>query len=131
MKRAAPPRSRPRSRRTAVDAVQVEVFGEACGSDGYTTPAEARSLARRLRLRKDARVLDIGTGSGWPGVRVAELSAARVILTDVPVAGVAKALERSARTAIADRCEAALASGEALPFRDASFDGIVHADVLC
>ena len=85
---------------TATDAVQIDVFGEACGSDGYTTPAEARAMARHLRVKPGARVLDIGSGAGWPGLRVAEITGAHAVLTDVPRDGLVRATERALRRAL-------------------------------
>jgi cyclopropane fatty-acyl-phospholipid synthase-like methyltransferase len=115
----------------ASDAVQIDVFGEACGSDGYTTPAEVRVMARHLGVKPGERVLDVGSGAGWPGLRVAEITGAHAVLTDVPRAGLASALERARSAGLAARCTAALASGHALPFRAGAMDAIVHADVMC
>ncbi len=115
----------------ASDAVQIEVFGEACGSDGYATPAEARTIARHLRTRPGNRVLDLGTGGGWPGLRIAEITGAHAILTDVPRNGLMDALKRARSGGSAATCTAVVASGHALPFRGSSFDAIAHTDVMC
>ena len=114
---------------TAAVAVEIEVFGEACGIDGYTTPAEARTIARALRLRPGQRALDLGSGRGWPGVRIAELSGAHVVLSDLPRDGLVSALQRAGTLDV--RCSAVVASADALPFRAGMFDAIVHTDVLC
>lgn len=111
--------------------MQIDVFGEPCGSDGYTAPAEARAIARMLRLRPGQRFLDLGSGRGWPGVRIAELTGAKAVLSDVPRDGLIAALRAARRIRPAPQLSAVAASAEALPFCDGVLDAIVHTDVMC
>ena len=55
--------ARPISAWTAVEEV---AFGGAMGSNGYLAPDEAGVLLAALALPGPGRVLDVGTGRGWP-----------------------------------------------------------------
>lgn len=106
-----------------------------CGSDygatSYTTLAQARALGERLAMRADEHLLEIGAGSGWPGLFLAGQSGCAITLIDLPIEGLLVARRRAAEENLEGRCGLAVASAAALPFRAASFDAISHADVLC
>lgn len=107
------------------------VFGSDYGADGWTTIEQADELARRLQLRAGQRLLDIGTGRGWPGLYLVLTTGCDAVLTDQPIEGLQHAVTRAHRDGIAERTVAVAASARALPFRPESFDAIVHTDVLC
>jgi hypothetical protein len=81
--------------------IEQRVIGGDWGANGFTTMDQADTLTRELQLSAADRLLDVGSGRGWPGLYLA------------------------ARTGVV----AAAASG--LPFRAGSFDVIIHTDVLC
>lgn len=114
-------------------AAHVEriVIGADYGADGYTTLDQADDLARRLRLRPGERLLELGSGRGWPGLYLAQTTCCHVTLTDLPLDGLRDARQRAAQEGLADRCHVAAAEGAALPFAADAFDAIVHADVMC
>ena len=66
----------------------IEVEGQALGSDygstGYTTRDQADDLAVHLQLRPGDRLADIGAGSGWPGLYLADKTGCQVVGTDLP-----------------------------------------------
>jgi cyclopropane fatty-acyl-phospholipid synthase-like methyltransferase len=101
------------------------------GGTSWTTRAQAEQTAARLGLAHGQRLLDIGAGSGWPGLFLAKLSGCEVVLTDLPLSGLQIARSRAEREDLQDRCATVAADGAALPFADRSFDRIHHADVLC
>ncbi len=107
----------------------------ACGSDygatSYTTLEQARELRSRLALQPGEHLLEVGAGSGWPGLFLAKESGCKVTLTDMPLEGLQVARQRAAGDGLNRRCSLAVASAAALPFRAATFDAISHADVLC
>ena len=114
------------------------VIGADYGADGYTTLAQADELARRLALRPGVRLLEFGSGSGWPGLHLAKTSGCAVVLTDLPGhdvsppgEGLQRAVQRATAEGLRDRCAVVAASGRNLPFAAASFDAVVSADVMC
>jgi methylase of polypeptide subunit release factors len=112
-------------------AIERHVIGAVWGANGYTTLDQADELARRLALGPGRRVLDVGTGRGWPGLYFAARYSCVVVGTDMPF----DALSAASRRARAERAEhlfrAVAAAGAHQPFRPKSFDAIVHTDVLC
>ena len=60
--------------RRATDPAMVRaersVIGGDYGAASYTTMEQADHLAVRLQLEPGRLLLDIGSGSGWPGTRV-------------------------------------------------------------
>lgn len=113
----------------ATRAVERAVIGDDWGANGYTTRAEADRLGRLLELRPGRRLLDVGSGRGWPGLYLAGVTGSDVVLADLPIEGLRLARERAEHEGL--RPAAVVASASALPFRPASFHAIVHTDVLC
>lgn len=72
-----------------------------------------------------ARVLEIGAGEGRMTWRYADLTR-HVVAVDLDTERLATAL-RDRPAALAERVSIASASGEALPFRDQSFDVVLLA----
>jgi SAM-dependent methyltransferase len=114
-----------------VRQIELAVIGGDWGANGYTTVAQADRLAGLLDLRPGSLVLDIGAGRGWPGLYLAAATGCSVVLTDVPIEGLAHARSRSVGDGLADRTWQVNASARDLPFRVGTFDAVVHTDVLC
>ena len=106
-----------------------------CGCDyktkGYTTRDEAHRMAMLLGLQPGSRLLDVGAGSGWPGLYFAKETGCDAVLVDLPLSELRAARERAAHDRISDRSRVAVADGSRLPFRDGSFDAVSHSEVLC
>jgi cyclopropane fatty-acyl-phospholipid synthase-like methyltransferase len=111
-------------------AVEREVFGINAGIISYTTPAQADQLAEALELRPGMLVLEIGAGSGWPGVRLVKGAGCEGVLTDVPRSAVRGCARRAFIEGVSARVSAAVADGARLPFRPKAFNAVVHSDVL-
>jgi 2-polyprenyl-3-methyl-5-hydroxy-6-metoxy-1,4-benzoquinol methylase len=111
--------------------IERRVIGGEWGANGYTTMAQADTLARGLGLSAADRLLDIGTGRGWPGLYLAATTGCQVVLTDLPLEGLRVAADRAAAEGLAARAAMVVAAASGLPFRAGSFDVIVHSDVLC
>src|SRR5207253_11354883 len=58
-------------------------------------------------------------------------SECRAVITDIPCPAIATARARAERLKLIGRSDFALATGSCLPFRDATFDAVVHPDTLC
>jgi SAM-dependent methyltransferase len=115
----------------AMRELERSVLGCDYGATSWTTREEAADVALLLGLRPHVRLLDVGTGAGWPGLYLALVSGCDAVLTDVPHTGLCIALERAARDGTRERCDAVEADGASLPFAERSFDAISHSDVLC
>lgn len=106
-----------------------------CGSDygaiSWTTRAEADRVARLLNLAPGIRLLEIGAGTGWPGLYLVRISGCDVVLTDVLVSGLQIAARRAASDKMQETCWTVTADATALPFGDNLFDAVSHSDVLC
>jgi methylase of polypeptide subunit release factors len=111
--------------------IEHEVIGAVWGANGYTTLEQADELAKRLDLAPGRRLLDVGTGRGWPGVYFAKGTGCDVIGTDMPFEPLAIAKRRASAEGLSGRAWFSVAAGADQPFRPASFDAIVHTDVLC
>ena len=99
--------------------------------NGYTTREQADELGQRLGLGPTDRLLDFGTGCGWPGLYLAGTTGCSVVGTDIPLEGLTHGVRRASSERLTARAALVAARGEALPFRRRSFDAIVHTDVLC
>ena len=114
-----------------VQRIELAVIGGDWGANGYTTIAQADELAAVLELGAGSMVLDVGAGRGWPGLYLAAVTGCSMVLTDMPMEGLASARERGMREGVDDRTWPVNASARDLPFRVGTFDAVVHTDVLC
>jgi cyclopropane fatty-acyl-phospholipid synthase-like methyltransferase len=106
------------------------VIGAAWGANGYTTVAQADELGRRVELGPGRRLLDVGTGRGWPGLYLAVRSGCAVVGTDLPHDALLIAAQRARTESLDDRTAMVVGAGASQPFRSGSFDAVVHSDVL-
>jgi 2-polyprenyl-3-methyl-5-hydroxy-6-metoxy-1,4-benzoquinol methylase len=111
--------------------IEREVIGAAWGANGYTTLGQADELGGRIALGPGRRLLDVGTGRGWPGLYLTARTCCTLVATDMPFDPLAVAARRASAEGIADRVTLAAAAGADQPFRAGSFDAIIHTDVLC
>ena len=93
--------------------------------------AQADTLADKLVLSAGDRLLDLGTGRGWPGLYLAARTGCRVVLTDLPLEGLRVAADRAASEGLLTRTGVVASAASGLPFRAGSFDVVIHTDVLC
>ncbi len=111
--------------------IERRVLGEAWGVNGYTTVAQADALGKALQLSENDRLLDVGTGRGYPALYLASKIGCSVVGTDLPHGALASAARRATRDNVGNRAAFVTAAGAAQPFRAKSFDAIVLTDVLC
>lgn len=113
-----------------VQDVERRVIGAVWGANGFTTVPQADLLAETLDLAAGKRLLDLGTGRGWPGLYLAKKTGCEVVLTDLPIEGLRHARRRAQIESVSS-LGAVVASARDLPFGNESIDAIVHTDVLC
>jgi methylase of polypeptide subunit release factors len=118
-------------RTNVVQQIERAVIGGDWGANGYTTVAQADRLGDALRLAPGSHLFDLGAGRGWPGLYLAVRTGCTVVLTDVPLEGLRHALVRAGTEDATDRVAAVASTARALPLRPATFDAVVHTDVLC
>lgn len=115
--------------------VMREIERVVCGCDyggtSWTTRDEAEHVGQLLRLGPGRRFLDLGAGTGWPGLYVARVTGCDVVLVDIPFEGLRIAARRAMAEQLSGECWIAVADGAALPFNEQWFDSIGHSDVLC
>ena len=93
-------------------------------------PRWRRFLVSRVRAGPDERVLDVATGTGAVAIELTRRTGCSVVGLDQSPEMLAVARERVARTELADRIELVEGNAEALPFPDASFDGLTFTYLL-
>ncbi len=124
-------RSYRRGRTAVMQAVERAVCGCDYGGTSWATREEAEDIGDMLALRPGMRLLEVGAGSGWPALYLADRTGCDVALVDLPLDGLRIAGERAAADRIAGACWLTVADGGALPFAGESFDAVTHSDVLC
>ena len=119
------------SRLPEIKKLEQVAIGCDYGGTSWTTRQQVDAILGSLQLDSTNQLLDIGAGSGWPGLLLGRLSSCDVTLLDIPLNALAEAATRAADDGMADRVSIVSGSGTALPFDDQSFDRISHSDVLC
>ena len=111
----------------AARRVEMAALGTSCGANGYTTADQADELLTRLDVGPGDRVLDLGCGCGWPGLRFAK-AGCRVFGTDLPLEGLVRGGRQDAGNGLLSLVRA---SARTIPFRPGAFAAVIHSDVLC
>jgi SAM-dependent methyltransferase len=111
--------------------LERDVLGCDYGGTSWTTRTQADDIAGALELRPGVHLLEIGSGSGWPGLFLGHETGCDVTLVDIPFNALRLAAERAVEDDLTDQVRVVAASGTALPFEDDSFTRLSHSDVLC
>ena len=113
----------------AMRRAELEVIGADYGATSYTTKAQADQLGKLLELGPDTRLVDLGSGAGWPSVYLAKTTGCSAVLVDMPLEGLRVAQTRLEEESVVGYPIAA--SAGALPLADGVFDAVSGSDVFC
>ena len=115
--------------------IMLEIESMVCGCNygatSWTTRSEADEVKTILSLEPSSTLLEIGAGTGWPGLYIAKSTGCNVMLIDISYDSLLVAKERIREDQLASRCQVVAANGDCLPFARNSFDAVIHCDVLC
>jgi len=114
-----------------IKKLEQSALGCDYGGTSWTTRLQVDAIVTSLELDSESSLLDIGSGSGWPGLLLAKLSKCNATLLDIPLNALQQAADRAAKDQMTDRVQIVSGSGTLLPFAEHSFDRISHSDVLC
>jgi len=109
--------------------LERRTLGAAYGGNGYTDIHQVERFADLLDVGEDDRVLELGSGAGWPGLYIARETRSTVVLSDIPWEGIAWGSRRGRAEGV--QVDGVACSGTQIPFRDRSFEGVTHSDVMC
>jgi len=110
--------------RSEYDRIATAYDTELIDGMGYRAPGEVATVARRL-LPADARILDVGAGTGLLGVALVEAGFARLDGLDLSPGMLAEARRKAV---YGDLREATL--GEELDYESEGYDGVLASGVL-
>jgi MFS family permease len=110
--------------RSEYDRIATAYDAELVDDMGYRAPAAVASVVRRL-VPTDARILDVGAGTGLLGEELAEAGFSRIDALDLSPAMLTEA---GRKRVYLDLREGRL--GDPLAYDSASYDGVVAAGVL-
>jgi len=119
------------SKTSPMRSIELQVCGCDFGGNSWTGQEHAESLLKILALGESSKLVDLGAGTGWPGLYLAKQSGCHVTLVDLPEIGLQIARQRAKVEGIEDRVTTLIADAADLPFPDSHFDAISHSDLLC
>jgi len=120
-----------RSTHPVMRAIEREVCGCDFGGNSWTNRAQVDEQIRMLGLSEKSRLVDLGAGTGWPGLYMAQQTGCTVDLVDLPEIGLEIARKRAVEDGLSNRVTTCIADAADLPYPASSFDAISHSDLLC
>ncbi|NKB50629.1 MAG: methyltransferase domain-containing protein [Rhizobiaceae bacterium] len=120
-----------RSNNSVMLAIERQVCGCDFGGNSWTIQQQADDHIRILGLKPGVKLIDLGAGSGWPGIYMAKQSGCDVTLVDLPEIALKMAVQRAQDEGVAARVSTCIADAADLPHQNASFNAISHSDLLC
>ena len=112
-------------------AVRAEMFEEDIGQNSWLTAVEQRRFVAWLGLDASSEVLDVGSGSGGPGMFMVCETGCRMTGVELNESGVEAANATARERGMAERATFVCADvRERLPFAEDSFDAVVCIDSI-
>jgi SAM-dependent methyltransferase len=113
-------------------AVRRETYGEDLGQTSWLTAPEWLGFADQLGIHAGCDVLEVGSGSGGPGVYLALQRGCRLTGVDLNERGVRNASALAESRGVADRVRFQVVdASQPLPFDDGCFDAVISNDAMC
>lgn len=111
--------------------IRTQTYGEDIGQNSWLTATEYRRFIDLLALDGNARVLDIGSGSGGPALFLAQTLGCRVDGIEINEMGVRAATESARHLGLEARAQFVTGNAAApLPFPDETFTAITCIDAI-
>lgn len=110
--------------------IERQMCGCNFGDNSWTTREQAEELIPHLKLRPSSSLIDLGAGTGWPGIYIAKKGGCRTTLADLPEIGLRIATQRAEDEGVSDRTETRIGDPADMSFPSACFDGISHIELL-
>ena len=111
--------------------IEKIAFGSDYGANSWTTRLQADWIRKILNLGLSDKLLDIGSGTGWPGLYLGEQSGCKVTMVDLTGSALKLASDRARAQCRDQKSWFSVANAADLPFRIGYFDAINHSDLLC
>jgi SAM-dependent methyltransferase len=112
-------------------SVRAATFGEDIGQNSWVTADEYEGFIQSLRLRDEAHVVEIASGSGGPALHLARKTGCRVTGLDANPSGVETANRAATRAGLEKRLRFMVADATCpLPFDDNTFDALLCIDSM-
>ena len=105
-----------------IKKLEQSALGCDYGGTSWTTRLQVDAIVTSLELDSESSLLDIGSGSGWPGLLLAKLSKCTATLLDIPLNALQQAADRAAKDQITDRVQIVSGSGTLLPLKPVTTD---------
>jgi SAM-dependent methyltransferase len=111
--------------------VRRAAFGEDIGQNSWLTLDELVRFVSRLQLRPNARLLDVGCGSGGPTLHIARRTGCQVVGVELHEEAVAEATRLAGEADLVRQASFVQAdASETLPFEDRFFAAILCIDSI-
>jgi len=112
-------------------SVREATFGEDIGQNSWVTADEYEGFIGSLRLRAQAHVVEIASGSGGPALHLARKTGCHVTGVDANPSGVSTANRAATRANLSQRLKFMVADAtRPLPFDDDTFDALLCIDSM-
>jgi cyclopropane fatty-acyl-phospholipid synthase-like methyltransferase len=111
--------------------VRRAAFGEDVGQNSWLTATELERFASQLELAPEARLLDVGCGSGGPAMHLARATGCAVVGVDLFEEAVANGTRTALELGLETQAKFVQAdASRPLPFDDGSFDALLCIDAV-
>lgn len=121
-------------RSTWVERIWKAAFGEAYPEGlhhyGYFTKFDLEYFVQNCSLNPDQVLLDIGCGKGGPGLKIAEITQAKLLGIDIVPSAIEQATLFQNKFDLKNKAEFAVGEFKNIPLEDGSVDCVISIDAF-